>query len=266
MPADGVVSPVDASLQKAESRLDRVGVNHGIALAGVLSLAVLDGLMPAEVSLTAWVYASWKACASKKGIAALQLQRELDINYKSALFLNPIRFAMKDWPGEGSGAKMGAGSGTVEADETYVGGKPCYKGTRKRGRGTKKTPVFAMVERGGRLRMQVVERITAKDFGRIVDENLNVTARLITDDLGVYGPIGRNQATGLHDRCRPHRVHPLAVSTAPPKMPVALRPYPAMPPPGSVSTILRFDTVANLNSELRWLLSASGFSAFVLLF
>ena len=49
VPADGVVSPVDASLQKAESGLDRVGVNHGIALADVFSLAVLDGLMPAEV-------------------------------------------------------------------------------------------------------------------------------------------------------------------------------------------------------------------------
>ena len=128
---------------------------------------------------------------------ALQLQRELDINYNSALFLlNRTRFGMKDWPGEGSGAKVGAGGGTLEADETYVGGKPRYKGTSKRGRGTKKTPVFAMVERGGRLRMQVVERITAQNFGRIVDENLNVTARLITDDLGVYGPIGRNHLGG----------------------------------------------------------------------
>ena len=59
----------------------------------------------------------------------------MDINYKSALFLlNHIRFPMKDWPGEGSGAKMGGRSGTVEADETYVGGKPRYKGTSKRGK------------------------------------------------------------------------------------------------------------------------------------
>jgi len=39
--------------------------------------------------------------------------------------------------------------GTVEADETYVGGKPRYKGQSKRGCGTNKTPVVGIVERCG---------------------------------------------------------------------------------------------------------------------
>ena len=50
--------------------------------------------------------------------AVAQLQRVLDINYKSALFLlNRTPFAMKDWPGAVSGAKVGAGCGTVEAGD-----------------------------------------------------------------------------------------------------------------------------------------------------
>ena len=44
--------------------------------------------------------------------------------------------------------------------------------------------------------MQVVERVTAKDLGKIIDENLNITARLVTDDLSVYGPIGRKHPGG----------------------------------------------------------------------
>lgn len=42
-------------------------------------------------------------------------------------------------------------SGVVEMDETYVGGKPRYKGQSKRGRGTSKMPVIGAVERGGNV-------------------------------------------------------------------------------------------------------------------
>ena len=67
-----------------------------------------------------WVYAFWKACSSKKGISALQLSREMGITHKSALFvLHRIRHAMSS---EGESApKL---QGVIEADETYVGGRP----------------------------------------------------------------------------------------------------------------------------------------------
>lgn len=47
-------------------------------------------------------------------------------------------------------------TGTVECDETNVGGKPRNKGNNKRGRGTSKTPAFAAVARGGSIRRRVV--------------------------------------------------------------------------------------------------------------
>src|SRR4051812_8522970 len=76
-----------------------------------------------RLPLRVWVYAFWKACASKKGIAALQLAREMEITHKSALFvLRRIRHGVG---ADSTDAKL---SGTVEIDETYVGGKPRYKG------------------------------------------------------------------------------------------------------------------------------------------
>jgi hypothetical protein len=93
-------------------------------------------------------------CSHKKGVLALQLQRNLGLHsYQSAWYLaHRIRLAMKEDP---LATKLG---GVVEVDETYVGGKP-RRGKRdgsgnpivnKRGRGTRKTPVMALIERDGR--------------------------------------------------------------------------------------------------------------------
>ena len=67
-----------------------------------------------------WAYAFWRAATSKKGVSALEIQRQCQITYKSALFLlNRIRFAMA--PDLRTAPKL---NGIVECDETYVGGKP----------------------------------------------------------------------------------------------------------------------------------------------
>lgn len=107
-----------------------------------------------RIKMKHWCYAFWKVCASKKGISAKQLERETQISYKSALFLmHRVRFALADM----SGCKL---TGTVEVDETYVGGKPRHRlpqskfmrGTRKSNYQTRKdrlTPVFGAVQRNG---------------------------------------------------------------------------------------------------------------------
>ncbi len=55
-------------------------------------------------------------------------------------------------------------SGTVEIDETYIGGKPRRgaHGRLKRGRGTRKTPVLALVERNGRVRSHRIESVSGR--------------------------------------------------------------------------------------------------------
>ena len=138
-----------------------------------------------RLPLRVWVYAFWRACASKKGISALQLAREMEITHKSALFvLRRIRHGL----GETSKAKL---TGTVEADETYVGGRPRRKGDSKRGRGTSKSPDIGVVQRNGNVRFRMMDRLTAKRIGEVITEHVDKTCRLITDDLIAYDPVGK---------------------------------------------------------------------------
>ena len=98
-----------------------------------------------RIPLRHWCFAFWRASTSKKGVSALEIHRQTGLSYKSCLFLlHRIRFAMA--PTDGNPL-----TGTVEVDETYVGGKPRYP-RNKRKAYTSKAPVIAMVERGGQVR------------------------------------------------------------------------------------------------------------------
>lgn len=145
-----------------------------------------------RLPLQVWVYAFWKACSSKKGISALQLSREMQITHKSALFiLRRIRHGL----GEEMPEKL---TGTVEADEVYIGGRPRFKGVSKRGRGTEKTPVLGVVQRGGNVRFRMMERVTAETVSQFIAENADLSCRMITDELSVYPKVGR-QFEGGHE-------------------------------------------------------------------
>lgn len=137
-----------------------------------------------RIELRHWCFAFWRATTSKKGVSALEIHRQTGVSYKSCLFmLNRIRFAMSDSAPEPL-------KGDVECDETYVGGKPRYKGQSKRGRGTKKVPVFAMVERGGSVKARPVPNVTAKTLKTAILENVASSSRIITDENNSYNRIG----------------------------------------------------------------------------
>ena len=165
---------------------------RGVKCGKVFSVRVGTVLADSRIPMRYWCRAFWRACSSKKGISAMQLQRETGLSYKSALFLlHRVRFAMADM----DGVKL---TGTVECDETYVGGKPRFPGVSKRGRGTNKQPVFAMVERNGKVRTKVVADVTAATLKGAIRENVDCTARIITDDNRAYIGIG-NEFEGGHE-------------------------------------------------------------------
>ena len=154
-----------------------------------------------RLDLRHWCYTFWRASTSKKGVSALEIQRHCQISYKSALFLlNRIRFAMA--PDSESAPKL---NGVVECDETYVGGKPRFKGISKRGRGTKKTPVFAAVERQGEIRRRVVANVSGATLKSAIREIVDPQARLITDDFPAYIGIGTEYAGGHESVCHSTR-------------------------------------------------------------
>jgi transposase-like protein len=107
-----------------------------------------------HIALSKWLIAIHEMCAAKNGVSALELSRKLGISYRPAWHMaHRIRFAITRAPL----AEMI--KGTIEADETYIGGKAknMHKAKRERviqGRGTVgKTAVLTVVERGGDARV-----------------------------------------------------------------------------------------------------------------
>lgn len=147
-----------------------------------------------HIGLGTWLMAFFLISSSKKGMSAHQLHRMLGITYKSAWFMaHRIRYTI------GQNPMQNLLNGEVEADETYVGGKPRHGGKKGvSGRGTvHKVPVVALVERGGDVRTQVVANVTHKNLRGFVADNLSKSANVSTDQFSVYGPLMRGQAS--HD-------------------------------------------------------------------
>jgi transposase-like protein len=143
-----------------------------------------------KIPLSKWLLATHLLCSSKKGISSHQLMRTLGVTYKTAWFLSHrIRHAMSDI----GGGLMGSGGGTVEADEAYIGRKP-GKAKGRAGWGHKNT-VFALVERGGKVRSQ---HITGKTFDGVkaaLKANVSPDANLMTDEASMYANVGQQFAS-----------------------------------------------------------------------
>lgn len=153
-----------------------------------------------HIPLKIWILAFAKICASKKGISALQLQRELGLgSYKTAWHMaHRIRHAMSNDPLK----KML--SGEVEVDETYIGGKEGNKHASKRkfpgGGGGGKTPIVAMVQRRSN-RIRPIAMLNGTKGGRLkraIRDNVNEMALISTDELSGYRGIGAHYVGGHH--------------------------------------------------------------------
>jgi transposase-like protein len=139
-----------------------------------------------HIPLYQWLSAIQFLCSSKKGMSAHQLHRMLHITYKSAWFMaHRIRYAMGQPP---LAEKL---LGIIEADETYIGGKA----RGKRGRGAEnKTPVFALVQRGGDVRSFKTERVTAKNLKAMIRENVTKDSTIMTDEFLAYNGLSKEFA------------------------------------------------------------------------
>ena len=85
--------------------------------------------------------------------------------------------------------------GIVEADETYVGGRPRRKradddNPNPRGRGTKKTPVIGAVERGGKVVAKVANDLSGKGVMAFIKQTINPDGSLlVTDECKSYNAV-----------------------------------------------------------------------------
>lgn len=140
-----------------------------------------------KISLDKWVFAATLMACSKKGISSKQIERMLGVTYKTAWFMtHRLREAMKH-----PGGMWGTPGATIEADETYGGGKERNKHRSKRDKkhigGVGKQMVFSLVERGGQVRSMHLTTVDAATLRPILDAQLDTTnTRLMTDGEGQY--------------------------------------------------------------------------------
>jgi transposase-like protein len=143
-----------------------------------------------HVPLTKWALAYRLLASSKKGMSAHQLHRMLGVTYKTAWFMaHRIREAMRPIDAE----PMGGSGKTVEADETFVGGKAKNRAYAKTL--PKHEAVMSLVERGGKVRSRHVADVTATTLKPILVETIAKDMHFRTDQAPVYTEIGKGFAS-----------------------------------------------------------------------
>ena len=138
------------------------------------------------LALGRWLTAYWMLTNCRNGISSCELARSIGVTQKTAWFmLHRIRETMKD------GSKL---SGTVEADETFIGGKVHNKHASRRrsvNGSAGKTIVSGAVERGGRARAKVIDGMNARTMRGAVLEHVEQGSTLYTDEATPYKPFNK---------------------------------------------------------------------------
>lgn len=129
--------------------------------------------------LKSWFFAMFLMTASKNGVAAKELERQLGVTYKCAWRMaHQIRQLMKQ--------NRNVLKGVIEADETYWGGKR----PGKRGRGAAgKTPIIGVMERGGDVVAKTAENVKAKTLMPHILNNVEPGSTIHTDELPSYAKL-----------------------------------------------------------------------------
>ncbi len=123
-----------------------------------------------HLPLRKWFLATYLIAESKKGISAKQIQRSLGTSYKTAWYLgHRIRAVM----GDGVQPLL---TGTVEVDETLVGGK-----RRGVGRGSREGKTM-VAQRGGEVRLKIVSSNDRKSLHGFIKEQVADDAEAIYTD------------------------------------------------------------------------------------
>lgn len=155
-----------------------------------------------HVPLKNWFLVLALMLNAKKSASAYQIARDLGMRRATIWsMMHRVRVAMA------SDADQGALlHGIVEADETYVGGKPRKKNKRsddppqksgRHGRGTKKAAVIGAVERGGRViaKRALPWDLTSKGVAKFIKQSVSLDGTiLMTDEYRAYRSVGRQMA------------------------------------------------------------------------
>lgn len=155
----------------------RLGLYGCAACRKTFTATVGTVLEDSHIPISKWLLAIFILCSSKKSVSANQLHRMLGVTYKTAWFMaHRLRFAMT--PNHWAEPKL---KGTVEVDETFVGGRG-----NGANRFSRQSPVVALIERGGLARVKVVAAVTQKNLGAVLSACVSKEAVVNTDEHPGY--------------------------------------------------------------------------------
>lgn len=145
-----------------------------------------------HLPLPKWFMAVLLMCEAKKSMSANQLMRTLGVAKKTAWYLNHrIREAMRCEVQEPL-------TGTVECDETYVGGKPRYRrptaGRPPMSIGNK-AMVLAAIQRGGDIRISTGKTNDRETLHGFIRQHAPNPTRIMTDEWQAYQGIADEDTT-----------------------------------------------------------------------
>jgi len=152
------------------------------------------------IGLDKWLCAMWMLANCKNGVSSYEVGRALEVTQKTAWFmLHRIRYAVH----HGTINKM---TGTVEADETFIGGKARFMHADKRaekihGRGPEgKAIVFGLLDREtGKVRTSVVGTRRKHDLQAEIRSTVTAGSALYTDALKSYDGLDSEYAHKVID-------------------------------------------------------------------
>jgi transposase-like protein len=142
------------------------------------------------LGLDVWLSGMWLITNARNGISSYELSRSLGISQPCAWFLaHRVRSMMET----GTFLRL---SGTVEVDETWVGGKPAAmhanRRTEMRRRGFPKVCVMGLKERGGQVRLRVIQNTKAETLQPAIRRFVKKGEMLYTDNARAYQGIEKD--------------------------------------------------------------------------
>src|SRR4029079_18057024 len=181
---DGVECPICAGREVSYLSTRRVWKCK--ACKKQFSVKVGSIMEDSPIGLDKWLCGIWLIANAKNGISSLELHRSLGITQKSAWFLlHRIRKAMQN----GTFRKL---SGTVEVDETFIGGLARNMHKSKRNKLSRtgfigKVAVMGLLERhGGEVRTMIVPGTSTDILDPRVRQNVEAGSTVYTDKHSAY--------------------------------------------------------------------------------
>jgi len=145
------------------------------------------------ITLDKWLVALWMLVNCRNGVSSYEVARAVGITQKSAWFvLHRLRLAL-----QGSGfVKLGGDDKIVEVDETFIGGKArnMHRSRRRRVQVQNpenfgKTIVMGVLERGGKVRTQVIPHRKADALRKVIDAHVEPFTTVHSDEWTGYQSI-----------------------------------------------------------------------------